>query len=414
MKVIVVGAGVLGASTAYHLAREGAEVTLVDRADQGRATSAGAGIVCPWGTQIEDPPLYALLAASARYYRHLVAALAEDGEHDLGYRQVGALFVPDDPDELDAAERRVRARAADAPEAGRIERLSAADARALFPPLRKDLPGLHVSGGARVNGRLLAAALSRAAAVHGTRMIEGAAELVLHGSRAVGVRVDGEIIEADSVVVTAGAWAPALLAPAGIRLAVEPQRGQIVHLRLPGTASAQSGNLPFEASDSRNGQLGTGELATGQFVADPRANGQWDTAHWPTLLPLTSYYLLAFDDSRVVIGATREFGSGFDYRLTAAGVAEVLNAGLAVAPGLADWTLHEVRIGFRPLASDNRPMLGPVRGVENLLIGNGLGASGLTMGPYCGAQLARAALGQATDVVFADFDPLRPAAQAIS
>ncbi len=413
MKVVVVGAGVLGAGPAYHLARDGAEVTVVDRADQGRATSAGAGIVCPWGTRIEDPPAYALLAAGARYYQTLVAALAEDGEQDLGYRRVGALFVPDEPDELDATERRVRTGAADAPEAGRIERLSAAEARALFPPLRQDLPGLHVSGGARVNGRLLAAALGRAAAGRGARMVEGAAELVLQGSRAVGVRVDGEIIKADTVVVTAGAWAPALLAPAGIRLAVEPQRGQIVHLRLPGAASTQSGKLGVRANDLRNGQLGAGKSATGQFVAEPHANGQWDTARWPTLLPLTSHYLLAFDDSRVVIGATREFGSGFDYRLTAAGVAEVLNAGLAVAPGLADWTLHEIRIGFRPLASDNRPMLGPVRGVDNLLIGNGLGASGLTMGPYCGAQLAHAALGHATEFAFADFDPLRPAAQAV-
>jgi D-amino-acid dehydrogenase len=171
-------------------------------------------------------------------------------------------------------------------------------------------------------------------------------------------------------VVTAGAWAPALLAPAGIRLAVSPQRGQIIHLRLPGT----------------------------------------DTTQWPTLQPLSSYYLLAFDDSRVVIGATREFDVGFDYRFTAGGVAEVLNAGLAVAPGLAGWTIHEIRIGFRPLASDNRPVLGPVRGIDNLLIGNGLGASGLTMGPYCGAQLAHAAVGRATDIAFADFDPLRPAA----
>jgi D-amino-acid dehydrogenase len=370
MKVIVVGAGVLGASTAYHLARDGAAVTLVDRADEGRATSAGAGIVCPWGTRIEDPSAYTLLAGGARYYPHLVAALAEDGEQDLGYRQVGALFVPDDPAELNAAERRVRARAVDAPEAGRIERLSPSQAQALFPPLRKDLPALHVSGGARVNGRLLAAAMSRAAATRGAQVIEGSAELILRGSRAAGVRVDGQVIEADAVVVAAGAWASALLAPAGIQLAVAPQRGQIIHLRLPGT----------------------------------------DTTHWPTLQPLSSHYLLAFDDCRVVIGATRELGSGFDYRLTAGGVAEVLNAGLAVAPGLAGWTLHEIRIGFRPLASDNRPMLGPLRGIDNLLIGNGLGASGLTMGPYCGALLARAALGRETEVAFADFDPLRPAA----
>src|SRR2546430_9180734 len=119
MKVVVVGAGILGASTAYHLAREGCDVVLVDRADEGRATAAGAGIVCPWGSPTEDAANYALLAAGARYYSRLVAMLAEDGEGDLGYAQVGGLYVPADPGELDFVERRARARAADAPEAGR-------------------------------------------------------------------------------------------------------------------------------------------------------------------------------------------------------------------------------------------------------------------------------------------------------
>ena len=363
MRVVVVGAGVLGASAAYHLARAGLEVTLIDRADEGRATAAGAGIVCPWGSTIEDAANYALLAGGARYSSQLVALLAEDGETDLGYARVGGLYVPAEPHDLDALERRARARAVDAPEAGRIERLSPTDARALFPPLRRDQPALLVAGGARVDGRRLASALQRAAVKHQTRLINGSAELVRHGQSVAGVRVGGELIEAERVVVAAGAWAPSLLASVGVELAVAPQRGQIVHLRLAGA----------------------------------------DTARWPVLLPLTSYYLLAFEDARVVVGATRETNSGFDYRLTAAGVAEVLNAALAVAPGLAAWTLHEIRIGFRPLAHDNRPKLGPVPGVDNLFVANGLGPSGLTMGPYAGALIAEAVLGKPTKLALAPF-----------
>ena len=47
MRVAVVGAGVLGASAAFHLALAGAEVVLADQAHEGRATAAGAGIVSP-------------------------------------------------------------------------------------------------------------------------------------------------------------------------------------------------------------------------------------------------------------------------------------------------------------------------------------------------------------------------------
>ena len=55
MRIAVVGAGILGASTAYHLAAAGAEVVLVDDVSEGRATAAGAGIICPWPSLIEDP-----------------------------------------------------------------------------------------------------------------------------------------------------------------------------------------------------------------------------------------------------------------------------------------------------------------------------------------------------------------------
>lgn len=366
MRIVVVGAGILGTSAAWHLARAGAEVVLVDRDDAGRATAAGAGIVSPWGSKLEDAAGYALLAAGARYYPELVAALAEEGESGTGYDRVGALYVPDDPDALDAAERRIRARAAEAPEAGAIERLTPDQARGLFPPLRRDLPGLYVPGGARVDGRGLAAALARAAVAQGARRIDGDATLLRQGDRVAGVEIQGEVLEAEAVLVAAGAWAPQLLAPLGIALPVAPQRGQIVHLRAP----------------------------------------DLDTAGWPTLQPLNSYYLLAFPDSRVVVGATRETGSGFEHRLTAGGVAEVLNAGLATAPDLADWTLHEVRIGFRPLAKYG-PLLGPVRGFEGLWIGNGLGASGLTMGPVAGRLLAEALLGRKPALPLEPFDPLR-------
>jgi D-amino-acid dehydrogenase len=364
MKVVVVGAGIFGASTAYHLARAGCAVVMVERDDQGRATAAGAGIVSPWGSTVSDSAYYALLAQGARYYGQLVGMLSEDGEHDLGYAKVGCLYVPSSADELDATEQRARARAVDAPEAGSIERLSADEARKLFPPLRRDQPGLFISGGARVDGRRVAAAMQRAAVKHGAQLINGSAELVMKGQRASGVLVDGELIEADAVVATGGAWAPAFLAPAGVQLGVAPQRGQIIHLKLPDT----------------------------------------DTARWPILQPLSSHYLLAFEDSRVVVGASRETGSGFDYRMTAAGVAEVLNAALNVAPGLASWTLHEVRIGFRPYADNQRPKIGRVPSVDNLYIGNGLGPSGLAMGPFSGMMLAQAVTGKPTAIPLDPYD----------
>lgn len=368
MRVAIIGAGVLGASTAYHLALAGAEVIVADAAHPGRATAAGAGIVSPWSSGRVDPGWRRIAEAGARYYPGLIARLAEDGEAETGYRGVGALSVAADPGELDQIERAVRARRAEAPEAGEVTRLSPTEARALFPPLHPALGGVLVSGGARVDGRLLTAALRRAAERRGARFVTGTAALLTVGGRVTGIRLEDETIAADRVVVAAGAWAPALLRPLGLSLAVEPQRGQITHLRLEGV----------------------------------------DTESWPVVLPRSSHYLLAFGGSRVVVGATRETGSGFDHRITAVGQAEVLNEALAVAPGLGPATLLETRIGFRPVGPDLRPLLGRA-GPEGLVIGNGLGPSGLTIGPYAGRLLAQLALGETAEFSLADYDPLRPA-----
>ncbi|HEY0421448.1 MAG TPA: FAD-dependent oxidoreductase, partial [Acetobacteraceae bacterium] len=206
MRVIVVGAGVLGASAAYHLARAGAEVAMVDPMLEGRATAAGAGIICPWASRVTDPDWYRLSSAGARYYPELVRHLAEDGETDLGYRRVGALCVAGEEGDLEQTEARIAARIAEAPEAGRLDRLSPAEARRLFPPLRPDMPALHVEGAARVDGRRLAAALRRGAMRHGAALREApVSALVLAGGRVRGVALDGERMEADEVVVAAGA-----------------------------------------------------------------------------------------------------------------------------------------------------------------------------------------------------------------
>jgi D-amino-acid dehydrogenase len=367
VRIVVIGAGIAGAGAAYHASRLGADTVLVDRPIDGQATAAGAGIVCPWASRVTDPDWYALSRAAARYYPELVGALGELGEHDLGYRRVGALRLAADEADLAATYQRITERRADAPEAGEVSLLSGAQARELFPPLRGDVPAVHVSGGARVDGRRLRDALRSGAVRHGATVREGAARIVTDGGRVRAVEVDGERVAADAVVAAAGAWTAELLAPLGIRVAVEPQRGQIAHLGLSGV----------------------------------------DTSRWPVVLPPSSHYLLAFDDSRVVAGATRETGSGFDYRTTAAGLAEVLREALSVAPGLADATHLTTRVGFRPMGPDIKPLLGAVTGIDGLVVATGLGANGLTVGPYAGRLAATLALGEPSEMDLTPYDPLR-------
>ena len=97
---------------------------------------------------------------------------------------------------------------------------------------------------------------------------------------------------------------------------------------------------------------------------------------------------MPFDGGRVVCGATRETGSGFDTDVTVGGQREVLAAAIRWAPGLADAAIIETRVGLRPLARSGRPTIGPVPHVDRLYVGTGMGAGGLTIGPHAGRLLA--------------------------
>ncbi|WP_342566231.1 FAD-binding oxidoreductase [Paenibacillus sp. FSL R7-0345] len=365
-KVIVIGAGILGASTAYQLAKLGAEVLIIDRKDPGQATDAAAGIICPWLSQRRNKAWYRLAKAGARFYPGLIQELEQEGETDTGYAQVGALSVHSDWDKILKLEERARLRLDDAPEIGAISLLEEQDTRSEVPLLAEGYNALRVSGAARVDGRALREALLRAARRNGARQISGDAVLQTEGKRITGAAVDGEVYAADAVVVCAGAWAPSLLLPLGLRFQVSYQKGQILHLQ---------------------------------------TTGQEDTGSWPVVIPPTDQYLLSFADGRIVIGATHENNvDGFDTRVTAGGMQEVLNKGLELAPVLADSTIQEVRVGFRPFTPGFLPVIGAVPGWEGVLAANGLGASGLTMGPFIGSQLAKLALGLTPDIELEDYE----------
>ena len=363
----MVGSGIVGASCAYAASSLGAEVVLVDAAKPGQATAAGAGIICPWSAQVADPAWCALAYAAAREYPALIARLADLGETDVGYRQVGALALAEREEDREQFRQALLARRAAAPEIGEVAGLSGADAQRLFPPLRAGAAAVYIGGAARVDGRKLAAALARAAARHGTVIRDGEAHLALGVGRVAGVRVGGELIEGDAVIAATGAWTRFFLKAAGLEVPVEAQRGQIMHIRLDAAG----------------------------------------TSRWPVVLPgAGGHYLLAFDGGRIVAGATRETGSGLDYRVTPAGLAEILSQALAVAPGLAGGTYLETRVGFRPVGPGVRPLLGPVPGLDGLIVATGLGASGLTMGPLAGSLAVQAALGLPPAIDLEPFAPL--------
>jgi D-amino-acid dehydrogenase len=362
-KVIVVGAGILGASAAYHLAKQGADVLIADRKHTGQATDAAAGIVCPWLSQRRNQAWYRLVKGGARYYPFLIKQLEADGEMNTGYKKVGALSLHHDESKLEKMAERAIKRREDAPEIGEVEILSKEETQKRFPLLSEEYGSVYVSGGARVNGRALRDALLNGAIKNGARLINGQGALLAKGKRIIGLELEGGYFPADEIVVTGGAWASELIKPLGCQFQVSFQKAQILHMRMEGL----------------------------------------DTEGWPVVMPPTNQYLLSFEDGRIVAGATHEDDTGYDVRPTAGGLYEILEKAMKIAPGLHNGTFLETRVGFRPYTPGFLPIIGRLPGYEGLLLANGLGASGLTSGPYLGAELARLAMDLETELNLEDY-----------
>jgi glycine/D-amino acid oxidase-like deaminating enzyme len=173
---------------------------------------------------------------------------------------------------------------------------------------------------------------------------------------------EGVPLDADMVIVAAGAWTGEVCRPLGVELPVFPRRGQILHATLEGV----------------------------------------DTAWWPMVLPRVGPYLLGFPDSRVVVGATVE-DVGFAPRVTMGGLDEVIEAGLRVAPGLYAATVTEARVGLRPVYAPGPALIGPLTG--RVVVATGLSAYGLTAGPFTGRIAAALALGEEPPI---DITPYAP------
>ncbi|ASF39770.1 FAD-binding oxidoreductase [Halobacillus halophilus] len=365
MKHIIIGAGIVGASTAYHLSRRGEEVLIVDRKDKGQATRAAAGIICPWLTNRSNKAWYHLVMEGAKYYPFLIKELENLGLADTGYKQVGAINIFDTEEKLDRKMEVALERRQQSPEMGDITKLTPTQTKAMFPPVADHYRALHISGAAKVDGEAVSQALLSAAEMNGAVFNEGEVQLVHNGDASARVLVDDEHIEADQVIVTNGAWAKQLFASYGLNTNVTYEKAQIVHLQVP----------------------------------------EKDTDSWPVMLPPFNHYMLTFDNGKLVIGATKENREDFETDVTMGAVHQLLNKALKVAPGLAEAAYIQTKVGFRPFTPGSLPVIGRVPGLTNVWMANGLGASGLTSGPYVGSILASLAAEEQVEINLDDYDP---------
>jgi glycine oxidase len=234
------------------------------------------------------------------------------------------------------------------------KQLSEKEAADLEPALAPNLgPAILIPGMAQLRNPWHMQAL-RAACLATQKVVireETAVQsLVVENGHVKGIRAANEELMADRVLLAAGAWTDRLLEPLGVRLKIEPVRGQIALLN-PGQPLLQR------------------------------------------ILVWGTRYMVPRPEGRVLIGSTEEH-AGFVKITTAEAIQDFLAVAVKLVPALASAALEKTWAGFRPSSPDGLPFLGSIPGIENLLVAAGHFRAGIQLSPGSALLLKEMILGE--------------------
>ena len=410
MRVIVLGSGVVGVTSAWYLAEAGHEVVVVDRQPAaGLETSfANAGEISPgyaWPWAAPAVPMKALrwmfmqhapliirpradaamllwmlrmlgnctpaayrlnkerMVRLAEYSRDELRALRQQTGIRYDERMRGTLQLFRKQKDMDAVAPDIDVLRADGVP---FELLDRAGCLAAEPGLSASeapiVGGLRLPDDETGDCFLFTTRLAELAAARGVRFEQGRTITGLRQEkgRIEAVETDSGAIRGDACVVAMGCWSPHLLAPLGIRLPIYPVKGYSI-------------TLPV--------------------VEEARA---------PVSTVLDETYKIAITrlGGRIRVGGMAEL-SGYERKLPAARRETLEQSVKSLFPGAASFADPGFWCGLRPMTPDSTPVIGPTP-VDNLFINSGHGTLGWTMACGSGRLIADIVSGRATAIEAAD------------
>jgi sarcosine oxidase subunit beta len=352
-RIVIVGGGLMGLSAAFHLRRAdpGARVTVLERDRVGAAASgaSAAGVRVMGRDRAERPLALASLARWPELDRELGAS--------TGYRRGGGLRAALDAAAWRAAPAWVAEQHADGVP---VELVDAETARKLAPGIALSCVGaVYCAIDGQADAVATVRAFASAAKRAGARLQEGvgARGLVVERGRVAAVeRGDGGREGCDVAIVAGGAWTATLLPGAGVGLAIETRALQMLL-----TEPAPTALTPVVSAFDR--KLSLKQLDDGAYLIG---------GGWPARI--TDH------------GANR-------YEILEESVKGSLETARAVYPALAGRALARKWAGLEAFTPDALPIIGPVPGIEGLLVAVGFSGHGFALSPVIGDLLARLASG---------------------
>jgi glycine oxidase len=365
VKALVIGGGIIGSSVAWRLAREGVNVTVLERGRLGQEASwAAAGMIAPQAEAHAPGPFFDLCLRAREAFEAAVDRLAAESGVDPEYDSEGILYVA-----LDAAERReLEERARWQHQAGAVvEELTASEARKLEPAISPEVAyALYFPDNRRTENRKLTQAYANSAAGAGATFVEGARvdSLIVKNGTASGVRMDyGVTHDADVIINAAGSWAGQVRGLESDHVEIHPVRGQIV------------------CFEGRPGILKPSVFSLRGYVVPRR-------------------------DGRLLAGSTME-EAGFNKSVTFAGMQTILRGVGEMVPSLGAMPFREAWAGLRPATKDLMPVYGASPSVANVFYAAGLFRSGILLSALTGEILADLVMGRKPVIDLTPFSPAR-------
>jgi len=375
--VVIVGAGIIGASIAYHLSGEGMKVTVVDVDGPSAGASGSSDGAVAIATK-SPGCLMNLALQSKAYYSELSQT---SGPLDGVYHERPTFLVATN----DAEVAYVTEQAENLQHAGvSLRALDGSTLRNTLPELRNNIPlvlEIQEEGhalGYDVVQRFLEncdATIRRNTAVTGLEIQEGS-------TRCVGVKTADGVITADDVVVAAGLGSSKLIP----QIDIHAQRGQLIITERSDISDRFPGALFFASYLAAKAGLVDNDLQT------------TDRPDWAALVidPLSTGQLL--------IGSTRE-ASDDPAHTEFAVVQHILKQAIDYIPALDHLNVIRVFAGIRARTSDGLPVVGHVPASDGLWVATGFAGDGICLAPLVGRELANMMTGKNP---FADFESLNP------
>jgi sarcosine oxidase subunit beta len=354
--VIIIGGGVIGTACAYYLAKEGAEVVLLERNELASGSSGANQGNISIHNRLPGPILDLNLHSLNMYQ-----SLSKELGFDVEFMNTCGLSLIENEHYLPLLKERLKALKTAGLDVDFVDQTELAQR---FPAIANNLPGaIFCKQSSRINSLKIVYGYARGAKNLGAKLFTQTEvhSIRLNKNRVSSVLTDSGEIKSNFVVIAAGVWSPALGKTAGLNIPISPTTGHIIV-----TEPIDISPLPLigelmipNQSEPLTGGCNLQQDFKVRIVLSPTLNGN------------------------ILVGRSEE-SKGYDTSLNQFAVEAIIRRTIRFFPLLSNISCIRVFTGLRPGTSDNFPIVDRLSQPEGIVLATGHGDKGVNLAPITG------------------------------